>query len=421
MKIKMPYSLALCVIGFMAAIAPTNQVEMAQSADAFVSSVGVNVHLHYTDTPYGDFPSVERALKDLGVHHIRDALLGTSWQPYYDRLNDLGRSGIKGIFVTNPKENDALLVAFPGRVPESFEGYEAPNEYDASRDPDWAATANTFTERLHDTVKSDPKTSRFLIIGPSLTQPGSFPKVAASAPFFDYANLHNYFGGRNPGTSGWGGGGYGSINWNLNLAQQAWPGAPIMTTETGYLTDVNKTQGVPEEVAGKYLPRLLLEQWQHGIQRTYIYQLMDMGNENKFNDNSFGLLHSDFSPKPGYNAIQNVIRLLSDPGPAFRTKELEYSLSGDVTGVQHALFEKRDGTFFLVLWIEKPNYDVDGKKLLTVAAHSLTVQTTNRMTLNLYSLDENGFMHTLAMGVGQTATLNVDDKVTILELLATRP
>jgi hypothetical protein len=414
--VKVLYCLVFCGIVVIAVVSPHNQVEMARSADAFVSSVGVNVHLHYTGTPYGDFPEVERALKGLGVRHIRDALLETPWAPYYARLNDLGRSGIKGIFVTNPKESDALLTLFPNRVRESFEGYEAPNEYDLSHDPNWAVTLAGFVRRLHDAVKSDDATAAFSIIGPSLTQPGSFPKMIGSSPFFDYANLHNYFGGRNPGTPGWGGGGYGSINWNINLARQAWPGKPVMTTETGYLTNVAKKQGIPEEVAAKYLPRLLLEQWQHGIQRTYLYQLMDLGNENKFSDNSFGLLHSDFSPKPGYNAIQNVIRLLSDPGRTFRTRELQYSLTGDVDRLEHALLEKSDGAFFLALWVEKPSYDVDSKKLLTVATQSIRIETKNPMTLNLHTLDDDGSMHTSAMGTRQTATLEVSDKVTVLEL-----
>ncbi|MGB7310731.1 MAG: hypothetical protein WBC67_16860 [Candidatus Acidiferrales bacterium] len=418
---KMLYSLVLCGVILMlmvAAIPPANQAEMAQSADAFVGSVGVNVHLHYTNTPYGDFPSVERALKDLGARHIRDALLDTSWAPYYDRINDLGRLGIKGIFITNPKESDSLLMDFPSRVPESFEGYEAPNEYDSSHDPDWAATLSVFVTRLHDAVKSNRATSAYPIIGPSLTQPKSFLKVAALAPLFDYANLHNYFGGRNPGTSGWGGGGYGSINWNLNLAKQAWAGKPIMTTETGYLTDVSKTQGVPENVAGKYLPRLLLEQWEHGIQRTYIYQLLDLGNK-KFADDSFGLLHADFSPKPGYTAIQNIIRLLSDPGPSFHPGELDYSVTGDVAGVDHALFEKRDGTFFLALWVEKPSYDVDAKKVLPVAVHKISIQMQSPMTLGVHTLDDAGAMHTAAIGTAQAASLKLDDKVTILELHST--
>jgi hypothetical protein len=408
--------IGLFSVGLTAAFLSADQAETAQSADAFVNSVGVNVHLHYTNTPYGDFQSVERALRDLGVRHIRDGLAETAWTPYYDRLNELGRSGIKGIFVTNPSESDTVLVSFPSRVPDSFEGYESPNEYDAGHGPDWAAALNGFVGRLHGAVKSDPATSAYPIIGPSLTQPGSFPKAAASTSFFDYANLHNYFGGRNPGTSGWGGGGYGSINWNLNLAKQAWPDKPIMTTETGYRTNVNEAQGVPEEVAGKYLPRLLLEQWEHGIQRTYIYQLLDFGDPSKGNDSSFGLLHSDFSPKPGYTAIQNMLRLLSDPGPSFQAKSLEYSLTGDMAGVDHALFEKRDGTFYLALWIEKPSYDVDGKKPVAVAERDVTVTMEKPVILRLYSLDDDGSMRGTTIGTQPATTLSLSDKVTFLEL-----
>ena len=46
--------------------------EAAVSAEAFVESVGVSVHLHYTDTPYSNFAAVESALKALGIRHIRD-------------------------------------------------------------------------------------------------------------------------------------------------------------------------------------------------------------------------------------------------------------------------------------------------------------------------------------------------------------
>ena len=416
MKTLLNIITAICGVGLAAAFLPANQAEMAQSADAFVNSVGVNVHLHYTNTPYGDFPSVETALKQLGVRHIRDGLAGTVINSYFDRLNELGRLGIKGIFVTNPGESDSVLVSFPSRVPASFEGYESPNEYDIGHGPDWAATVDNFLSRLHDAVKSDPATSVYPIIGPSLTQPGSFPKAAATAQFFDYANLHNYMGGRNPGTSGWGGGGYGSIDWNLSLAKKAWPDKPIMTTETGYLTNVSKPQSIPEEVAGKYLPRLLLEQWEHGIRRTYIYQLMDFGDQTRSNDVSFGLLHSDFSPKPAYTAIRNMIRLLSDPGPSFPTGKLQYSLTGDAAGVDHALFEKRDGTFYLALWVEKSSYDVDAKKMLPVSDHAVTVATDKPMIVHLHSLEEDGSMRTAAMGTQQTTTLKLSDWITVIEL-----
>jgi hypothetical protein len=413
---KLPAWLAIPAICLGAVLSPAGVNETAQSADAFVDSVGVDVHLHFTDTPYASFAGVETALKGLGVRHIRDGLIDTTWTPYYDRLNELGRLGIKSALITSPSESDTVLAGYPRRVPDSFEAYEAPNEYDQRHGLGWAATLNSFMARLYGAVKSDPITSRFPIIGPSLTRADSFPKVAESARFFDYANLHNYFGGRNPGTPGWGGNGYGSFAWNLVLAREAWPGKPIITTETGYINDLSNQQGIPEDVSGKYLPRLLLEQWMHGIQRTYLYELLDLGNKERFRDNSFGLVHSDFTPKAGYSAIQALLQLFSDPGPAFKLDQLNFSLSGDLANVHHLLLEKRNGTFYLVLWVEQPGYDVNAKTYLHVATHEIGIHTGESMRIEAHELDDQGLMHTTNLGTTRTQVVNTCDRVTVLEM-----
>jgi len=376
--------------------------------------VGVNVHLHYNDTSYGNFAAVERALRVLGARHVRDGLIDTTWTPYYERLNELGRLGIKAILVTSPNESEAVLADYPRRVAPSFEGYEAPNEYDQNHGPDWASTLNAFVAKLYKVVKSDPALAKFPVVGPSLTQPQSFPKTATCAEFFDYANVHNYPGGRNPGTLGWGGNGYGSIEWNLDLARRAWPGKPIITTETGYQNNVGKTNGVPEEISAKYLPRLLFEQWMHGIRRTYVYELVDLGG--RFEDNAFGLLRSDFSPKAGYNAISSLLHLLSDPGPDFLVGDLDFGLSGNLTNVHHLLLEKRNGTYYLGIWIEQLGYDVDGKKIQAVPAQSVTVQMKAALEITAYRLDAAGQMKAADLGVGQAHTLEVSDRLTILEI-----
>jgi hypothetical protein len=389
--------------------------ETAKSADAFVDSVGVNVHLSYLDTPYAEFGRVKESLQTLGIRHIRDGLIDARSQRYYDELNELGRSGIKCTLVTSPRETAALLTSYPSRVSEGFEAYEAPNEYDLSGDPNWSGTLNTFLFTLHQTVKSDPLTSRFPIIGPSLTQAGSFPQLAASADLFDYANLHNYFGGRNPGTLGWGSNGYGSLVWNLALVRSAWPNKPLITTETGYLNDAEKQQSIPEGVAAKYLPRLLLEQWMHGIARTYLYQLLDLGSE-RFSDNSFGLMHPDFSAKLGYNAISSLLKLLSDPGPPFQPGSLDFSLSGDLSNIHHVLLQKRDGTFYLALWLEAPSYDVNAKVSLPIASRNVVLESRQRLTIRILELDDDGFMETLTRTAGQSQAVTLDDRVTVVEM-----
>jgi hypothetical protein len=238
--------------------------ETPVSADSIADSVGGNVHLHYGDTVYGNVGLIQELLADLGARHTRDGLLDTTWQQYYQRHIALGRLGIRCLFITSPGQSSSLLTSWPSRVPGAFEGYEAPNEHDISGDPHWAATLNAFVPALYHAVKGNPATAKFPVVGPSLTQPASYAQVAGMQQYFDLSNMHNYLGGHNPGTPGWGDGGYGSIAYNINNALTAWHGKQIWTTEIGYITDTNNAQGIPELVEGKYAPRMILEQALHG-------------------------------------------------------------------------------------------------------------------------------------------------------------
>jgi hypothetical protein len=391
------------------------RAEKAASADAFVDSVGVNIHLHYLDTSYSNFPRVKQSLLDLGLRHVRDGLVDTTWQDYYNHHNELGRSGIKGIFSTSPAESDQLLLDYPQRMKDSFEAYESPNEYDQSHDPDWAGTLSKFVTRLNTTVKANASTSRFPVIGPSLTSQAAFVKLRGVCSF-DSANLHDYFGGRNPGTAGWGSNGYGSISWSLSLVTTACPGKPVTTTETGYQTDPALTQGVPEEVAAKYVLRVFLEQWQRGIKRTYLYELIDMPPGQPAGDSMFGLLRSDFSAKPAYSSLANLLHLLGDPGPYYAGEELNFTLTGDASDVHHVLFQKRDRSFYLALWVEEASYDMNSKRAISVPTRHLVVQTDEAMNAVSHSLGKSGTVQTTSLATGKTHAVDVSDYVTILEL-----
>jgi hypothetical protein len=392
----------------------------AISANTFVDSIGVNIHLHHADTPYGNFAAVRDALQTLGVHHIRDGLIDTTWTAYYDRLNELGHIGIKATLITSPKQSPALLVDYPRRVPDAFEAYEAPNELDINGDPRWAATLKAFLPVLHNVAGASSAARIFPIIGPSLTQPNSFPELAGSQQFFDSANLHNYMGGRNPGTPGWGDHGYGSFQWHLDHATHAWPGKPIVTTETGYFNDLSKSDAVPERIAGKYIPRLLFEQTLHGIQRTYIYELVDLGRPGQPGDTTYGLLHSDFTPKPAFLAVQSILQLLRDPGPDFHVGQLNFILAGELSNVHRLLLQKRNGDFYLAVWIEQPGYDVNTRKLLEVPGQNVALQLSQPARIIRNSLDEDGKMERSEPVTGAAYKFKVSDCITILQI-APRP
>jgi hypothetical protein len=410
-------ALALLLAATAACQPAKGACETPVSADSVADSVGVNIHLHYGDTVYGNFPLIQTLLTDLGVRHTRDGLIDTTWQPYYQRHAALARQGIKCLFVTSPSQSSALITSWPGRVPGAVEGYEAPNEYDLSGDPRWAATLTAFVRQLYSTVKSDPTTSKFPVVGPSLTQPPSYAQVAGLERYFDFSNMHNYFGGRNPGTPGWGDGGYGSITYNINNNQTAWHGKKIWTTETGYVTDTNIVQGLPELIEGKYAPRMILEQVLHGVTRTYVYELIDQGQAFAGNAGAFGLARMNGSPKPAFTALKNLIATLIDPGPEMLPPNLQFTLVGASSNVHHLLMAKRDGSYYLAFWLEEQDYDVDKRVETPVNPQRLTF-VSNRVfkTAQLIVIKADGSLEVTQLKADARIPLIATDHVAILKL-----
>ena len=56
-----------------------------RSSSELVDSIGVNVHMSYTDTAYRDAERVQGALRSLGIRHVRDGVVRDS-RPLWDSL-----------------------------------------------------------------------------------------------------------------------------------------------------------------------------------------------------------------------------------------------------------------------------------------------------------------------------------------------
>lgn len=383
------------------------------AADDFVDSVGVNIHLHYDHTIYKEqFPLIKTRLIELGVRHVRDGLIDTAWQGYYDRHNALGQAGIKGTFIVAPGQSVEMLASYPSRVSSAFEAYEAPNEHNQSGDARWAQTLGESLRSLR-SLKQLEAVSGYPVYGPSLTQESAFHELGDQSAHYDVANIHNYFAGRNPGTHGWGADGYGSIEWNLRLARRYGGGKPIISTETGYQDDVSQHGHVPPTVAGRYMPRLLLEHYRAGIARTFLYELADFANSGHY-----GLLHADGTPKPAFTAVKSLLNLLSDPGPRVTPQDLAYAVQGASADVRHMLFQKRNGAYFLALWLEVPSYNPETRQLIGVPSQSVTLTLPRSMRLyGTYRWQIDGsFAATPSMATIATLPISITDALTILEL-----
>jgi hypothetical protein len=360
-------------------------VQQAKMADKFVDSIGVNTHQSYFNTAYGNYQAVSDKLVALGVRHARDSAVLSSDANYnrmvYDRFKGLANRGVRYNLIVDPRSlglaniDRAKMDSIIAHSGGALEAVEGPNEFDLSGGTDWANRLRAYQRSLYGSVKASSKPVP--VLAPSLVKPTSYSTLGDMSAYCDFGNMHPYPSGRNPGTSGWGSGGYGSLSWNAAYARKVCATKPIIATETGYYNWPGPAHtGVPEDVSGKYIPRLFLHYYNMGLPRTYAYEMVDLNNDPRTSDRAkhWGLLRSDYTAKPAYVALKNLVGLLSDPGPSFAPGSLDYSLSGDLTNVSQMLLQKRDGRFYLVLWQEVLGYDVDKDTYISVAPRRVTLK-----------------------------------------------
>ena len=332
---------------------PTPGDHHALPAQTFVDSIGVNVHMGYTDTAYADVAAVRAALRELGVRHVRDGI-AVRRPDEYRALNALGRDGIRAdLILGDPKgrfgtgtvtQQVDTLSARLGDVAESAEG---PNEYDSSGDPDWPRSLVDYQRRLHDLVRADPVAAGLPVVAPSLVDASNWARVRDASAAFDVANVHWYPSGKPPTAE--------ALQAQMAFAKRVGGDRPLWVTETGYHDAAAAPAGgqsaVSEPAEAAYVPRLVLSDLRAGAARSYLYELADQRPDPAESDPEahFGLVRNDFSRKPAFDALRNTIALLADPGPGFATRSLDYSVAC-ADRVDDLLLQKRDGSFYLALW-----------------------------------------------------------------------
>ena len=117
------------------------------------------------------------------------------------------------------------------------------------------------------------------------------------------------------------------------------------------------------------------------MQKAFIYQIIDESPISKAPDKARGLLRNDFSKRPMYFAVKNTIALLDEPDGNFSPGNLNYDLIGDLTDVHSFLVQKKNGTYFLVLWQEVDSYDRDARADLFPPDRPVTLKLNALPTL----------------------------------------
>jgi hypothetical protein len=62
----------------------------------------------------------------------------------------------------------------------------------------------------------------------------------------------------------------------------------------------NSQVGISTSAQAKYIPRLFAEYFRNGIARTFVYEFYDEGTNPADQEQNFGLINNDLTPKPAY-------------------------------------------------------------------------------------------------------------------------
>ena len=390
-------------------------------ADSLVDSYGVGVHLGFLDTPYTNVRQVALALEELGVRHVRDDLILSDNTPLecaaiglvarqagvgFDLI--MGRPDRLGLPADYVRTVATLL---PPGVVESLEGV---NEWDhfgpqGPTNP-WVQQMKDWQGQLYAAAKAEPATADLPILSPALAFRQSYAVAGDLTANADVANAHVYPDGHRPANQ---------LSQVTAALRASIPDEPLVVTETGYhnATSAGTGQkGVPEAVAGVYAPRMLLEHAGRDEQRVYSYELLDERPDPGRTDPEaeFGLLRHDFSPKPAYTAMKNLLALVDDPGPSFTPTPLPVALTGLPSDGRSLLYQKRDGRYVLFVWRDVDIYDPATRQDLAVAPASVTLglDAPYRLSVHRPSASATAVSST----VSASLSLSVDGAVTAVTI-----
>jgi PA14 domain len=395
----------------------------AASTETFLNTIGVNTHFGYLGSVYDNFPQVKALITGLGVRWIRDAAYLSNDANYnnlyYNRHKELADAGIKCSYIVDSRaENLGTLstqkiAQLQGYMQHSLGQFEGINEPTDAWNP---SDVSNYQRALYESTRNNPSTASVEVCGPSILS--GWQAIGDLSPYQDYGNIHTYTSGFPKENSGYGADGYGSLERNVRDNRISSGSDPMQATECGYHYAMDSTFGfkpVPESVSAVYIPRLFAFYYTQGIKRALTYELLDEGTSTTNPEDRFGLLRRDYSPKPAYTALQRMISLLNDPGPAFSPASLAYQLQGTLTDIFQLLLQRRNGEFYLLLWQGVSVYDVNTRQHLSVAPRSLTLNLGQSRAVNVYEPNSGTSAiatHTSVSSVPVTVT----EKLRIVEI-----
>jgi hypothetical protein len=356
------------------------------SAAAFHDSVGLTTHPIYFDTPYGRWDQVVARLRELGVAHMRSGVYASAnagWNArHWGDLAALVNAGIRLHLIINRDCADArtmdpcLDVVRSQLPPGAVDFLEWDDEADLGGGTSWAPRLAAWGHELYAKVKADPQLGAIPVVGPALTRFASPELLGDQSAFLDRGSIHPYTGARSPSPA--------LVEAERQHIRPVSGAKTPLATEAGFHTSPQASgPGQPptdEATAAVYTVRTVLEHYLSGIPRTYVYELVDEFDDRARPEANYGLLHHDFSPKPAFTALKNMLAMAGTAAPTTLTP-LQFRVTGDTGDLRELALQQADRTYLLVLWRTASVWDRDERRPLGVAASSFSVEVPGAVSL----------------------------------------
>jgi hypothetical protein len=220
------------------------------------------------------------------------------------------------------------------------------------------------------------------VLSPAVGYPATTNQLGDLTAWADKGNFHPYPSGFLP---------YHDLDVLRLQAAGATGSKPLVATESGYHTDLATGGGnlpVSERAAALYSPRLVLEGFRGGVERTYFFQLADPWPDASrpsgmpLSENRFGLLRTDLSRKPSFLAVRNLLNAVDgDSAPVASPGGLRLGLESAPPDIRQLLLRSADGSYSLVLWRAVSVWDASRRVDLSPAPDRLDVVLGDRMAL----------------------------------------
>lgn len=216
------------------------------------------------------------------------------------------------------------------------------------------------------------------------------------------------------------------------------PGVAPIASESGYSTagTLLVADWVSSQAQAIYTLRLMLHNYQSGVRRTYLYELIDLEDPSVFRNHGYGLISSRRKadgtmtmgpPKAVYTAIRRMHSVIGELGAPENPGSIDVKLTDPATGMpvpetelRRLVLQRADGTFVLAVWRPEKSWKFENYKPVNLPVAHRTIDLAldgskggwDAKVFQPLTQDEP-----VATSADTAAlSVNVDDEVTLIDL-----